>query len=189
MSRRPRQLRALTLVEVVISLIILAVAITAGVQALGSFAAGGRAWQERSTAIELANTLMAEIDSLPFADSGGSISIGLDSGEDPENRSTFDDIDDYNGWDASPPKDKTNAPMAACDGFRQQVTVSFENSLSAYTGVILTAGGFKKITVTISKDDKVLAQLTTIRSKPSGVSGQLDIEGPTESGALHDLSP
>jgi len=171
MCGRNHQRRALTLIEVVVSLVILAVAVTAGLQALGSFATGSRIWQERSTAIELANTLMAEIDALPFADPAGGSTIGVDSGESATDRSTFDDIDDYDGWDASPPKDKTNATMTGYDGYRQQVSVAFDNTLATFTGAALTANTFKKITVTISKDSRVLAQLTTIRAKQSGMPG------------------
>jgi prepilin-type N-terminal cleavage/methylation domain-containing protein len=171
LGRQCGQRKGLTLAEVVISLMILAVAVTAGVQALGSFSVGGMAWQDRSTAIELANALMAEIDSLPFADPAGSSTIGLESGETPGDRSTFDDIDDYDGWDACPPKDKTNAEMSAYGGFRQQVSVAFDNSLSTATGVAFAAGNFKKITVTISKDDKVLAKLVTVRAQQRGMPG------------------
>lgn len=164
--RRPTgQLRALTLVEVVLSMVILGIAISAGVQALGSFAAGSLAWRERNTAGELANALMAEIDSLPFCDPSGSNTIARESGESADDRSTFDDIDDYDGWDVSPPRDKTNAALTIYDGYRQQVAVAFDTSLATKTGVALTANTFKKITVTILKDDKVLSQLITIRAK------------------------
>lgn len=171
MAARQRRFRGLTLVEVVISLVILGVAVAAGVQALGNFAAGSRTWQERSTALELANTLLAEIDSLPFCDPGGTNNISLDSGETSDDRSTFDDIDDYNGWDACPPKDKTNAPMTDYAGYRQQVTVAFDTSLATHTGATLTANTYKKITVTISKNDKTLARLITIRAKQTGMPG------------------
>jgi len=161
----------MTLVEVTASLVILGVAVTAGVQALGSFAAGAKGWRERSTALELANALMAEINVLPFADPAGSSNIELEAGESDDDRTTFDDIDDYNGWDQTPPVDRTGAAMTASTykGFRQQVSVVFDNSLATHTGMSLTAGGFKKITVTISKDDKVLAKLVTVRAKQSGM--------------------
>jgi hypothetical protein len=139
------------------------------VQALGSYAAGSLAWQERSVASELANALMSEIDSLPYCDPSGANVIARETGESADDRSTFDDVDDYDGWDVSPPRDRTNTAMTAYDGYRQQVTVAFDTSLATNTGVALTAGTFKKITVTILKDDKPLAQLITIRAKQSGM--------------------
>lgn len=158
----------LTLAEVLTCLVILGVAMTAGVQALGSFAASGRAWKERNTAMELANALMVQINELPFNDPDGSNVIGRESGEITDQRTTYDDIDDYDGWDASPPVDATGAPMTAYADYRQQVTVEFDTTLAARTGWSLGSGNFKKITVTILKDDKELARLTTIRARQSG---------------------
>src|SRR5690554_5058354 len=83
----------LTLAEVLTCLVILGVAMTAGVQALGSFAASGRAWKERNTAMELANALMVQINELPFNDPDGSNVIGRESGEITDQRTTYDDID------------------------------------------------------------------------------------------------
>lgn len=160
--------RGLTLVEVTVSLIILGVAITAGVRTLGSFATGSRAWQERSIALELANALMTQIATLPFSDLDGGGLIGRDAGEQAHDRSRFDDIDDYHGWDASPPKDAANEDMTDFAGFRQQVTVAYDDSFGEHVGGGLAADTFKEITVTISKDDKVLARLVTVRARRSG---------------------
>ncbi len=48
--------------------------------------------------MELASQLVAEINVLPFADPSGSTHIGLEAGEITGNRTTFDDIDDFNNW-------------------------------------------------------------------------------------------
>jgi prepilin-type N-terminal cleavage/methylation domain-containing protein len=161
---KPAPRAAMTLVEVITCLVILGIAVAAGAQAMASFAAGSRIWQDRSTAIELAHALMAEIN----APSGTNI-IGREAGESADDRRTYDDIDDYNGWDATPPKDMTNAPMTAYAGFRQQVEVSFDESVSPAAVAALQTGCCKKIKVTISRDGKVLARLVTIRAKQSGM--------------------
>ncbi|GMU24737.1 MAG: hypothetical protein AMXMBFR13_48090 [Phycisphaerae bacterium] len=168
MRRSDCRRSGLTLAEVAVSLVILGVAMTAGVQSLGSFAVGARTWQERSTGMELANRLMAEINTLPFKESGGANTIGREAGENDDDRSTFDDVDDYDDWDVSPPRDTANTQMTGYDGYRQRVTVVFDESLGEEFGVTLTAGLVKKITVTVLKDGKELARLVTYRTDQQG---------------------
>lgn len=165
---RNRQ-RALTYVEVLISLVILATAVAASVGAYGSFAGGSRAWGERSTAAELANRLMSQVFTLPYADPSVSDpcamhTIGVDSGENAANRTTFDDLDDFNGWNVTPPRDTANAEQAEYTGYREQVTVAFDTSLATATGTSISAWGAKSIRVTVYKDDRALAELVTIRT-------------------------
>ena len=167
--RSVRTRRGLTMVEVTISLIILGVAITAGVRTLGSFATSSKAWAERSVAMELANALMSEITTLPFADPDGGNVIGCDPGETAADRTTFDDIDDYHGWEASPPQDASGTALTAYSGFRQQVAVAYDDALGEPLAVDFEAGTFKKITVTISKDNKVLARLVPVRARQADV--------------------
>lgn len=157
--------RAFTLAEVVVCLLIVGVAITAGLQSLGSFAIGSRAWRERSIATVLANQLMAEINALPYADPSGASVIGRDAGETTGTRTTYDDIDDYDGWNESPPKDASGNVMTQYSGYRQQVSVVYDTSLATKTGLTIAGGTSKKITVTVSKDNKILAKLTTIRTQ------------------------
>ncbi|MEP0843428.1 MAG: hypothetical protein HRF43_12060 [Phycisphaerae bacterium] len=154
----------MSLVEVAVSMLIVGVGLTAGVQALGSFAAGSRAWQERSVAAHLAAQLMAEINALPFQEPGGAAgTIGRESGE-TALRTTFDDIDDWDGWNQSPPVNSWGSPMSEYTGYCQQVSVTFDTSLATRTGLTFPAGAAKKITVTVLKDGKTLARVTTIRT-------------------------
>lgn len=161
MSRIRR--RALSYVEVVVSLAVIATSVAATLRAFGSYAVGRRAFEERAVAIELANQLMAEINQLPFAETGGG-AIGLDAGELSSNRSTFDDIDDYHNWNASPPRDRSNAALTQYEGYRQEVKVALDTAIPDPPGGTWAAGTFKRITVRILKDGKVLATLVTVRA-------------------------
>lgn len=154
----------MTLAEVLVSLLIVGVAMAAGVQALGSFAGGARSWQERSAAVQLASRLMAEIDVLPFQDPAGAVTIGVDAGETLGNRTQYDDIDDYHNWNESPPKDSSGNAMTGYAGYRQKVEVVFDTSLSTKTGLTFTSGAAKRVTVAILKDDRELARLVTVRT-------------------------
>jgi hypothetical protein len=164
--RRP----ALSYVEVLMSLMLIATAVAASLRALGSYAMGRQAFEERAIAIELANQLMAEINQLPFADPAGGNTIALDSGENASNRATFDDIDDYNGYDQSPPRDRSNTSLTHYTGFQQQVTVAFDTTIPAPGSGTWTAGTFKKITVKILKNGKPLVTLVTVRSRNNASS-------------------
>ncbi len=164
MSSRPYPRQALSYIEVVVSMAIIATSIAASLRAFGSYAAGRRVFEERAVAIELANQLMAEINQLPFAEAG-STTIGLDAGELASSRSTFDDIDDYHNWDVSPPRDRANTTLTQFNGYRSTVSVAFDSSIPSPPGGTWTAGTFKKITVRIYKDSRLLTELVTIRSK------------------------
>jgi hypothetical protein len=157
--------RGMTYVEVVVSLIILSTAMVASLQAFGIYAMGSRDWGERARALELANQLMAEINALPFEDPMGSVGIGLESGEIAGDRTTFNDIDDYHGWDESPPTNRNGIALQAYAGYRRTVSVTSDNSLAAATGLSLPADAFKKIVVRVFKDEKELARLVTVRSR------------------------
>lgn len=168
----------LTLAEVAISLVVLAVALTAGVQALGSFAVGARVWQDRSVAMELAHRLICEVSALPYRDpNGGSVQIGRETGEVTGSRTTYDDVDDYDGWDASPPQDAAGTAMTQYAGYRQQVSVAYDTSLSTYTGQAFGNSTFKQITVIISGNGRALARLVTIRTDAEPLPAILDAAG------------
>lgn len=158
-----RRRAGLTYVEVVVSLAILATAAAASLQALGSFALGNRLWVEKSTAMELANQLMAEINLLPFADPVSSTGLGIDAGEVATSRTTFDDIDDFNGWTEPQIRDRTGAPVSGYSGYSRQVTVELETTAAAQVQPALSNSVLKRITVVVCKDGKELAKLVVIR--------------------------
>lgn len=155
--------RALTYFEVVVSLAILATASAASLQALGSFALGSRLWRERATAQELASQLQEEIETLPWADPAGGATIGIEVGEASGNRTTFDDIDDFDGWTEPSIQDRAGASLPGYGGYSRSVTVAYANDISSATTPALPTNTFKKITVTVWKNGKQLARLTAIR--------------------------
>lgn len=84
--------------------------------------------QRRTTAIFLAEGLMEEIRSKRWdevAVINATCSNASVIGTDAEARIGYDDIDDFNNLNNTPPIDSQGAAMANYSGFQQQVTVSY----------------------------------------------------------------
>ncbi|MHA7810975.1 MAG: type IV pilus modification PilV family protein [Marinobacter adhaerens] len=119
-----------TLVELVITIVIISVAI-AGVVGAFSLIAGRSADPLNQTrAVKLAQLYMDEILTQKYDDQTpqggvprytGACNIGSDSGE--ANRSEFDDVDDYHNL-IGPPTTVTGAALSGYAGFNVSVTVA-----------------------------------------------------------------
>src|SRR3954452_16140107 len=92
----------LTLIEVVASTMIVGLMAVAALNALGAATKSSNSIGNRAVAAGLADELMSEIMMQPYSDPDGAAIFGNESGESTSPRSAFDDVDDYNGWNASP---------------------------------------------------------------------------------------
>src|SRR3954465_4340748 len=93
--------RAFTLIECLVSVLIVSVVLIAAVGTFGQIAKARQNQVDRTAGIALADQLMAEILQCYFKEPGGGTTLGPDPGE--MNRAAFDDVDDYDGYTASPP--------------------------------------------------------------------------------------
>lgn len=142
--------RGMTLVEMVISIVLMSIAITAVLSAFSS--SMGRSsdslWKNKS--LKLAQLYLDEILSKKYDSNtplGGipapaSVNCNVPAGG--GNRALFDDVDDFNGIDDNPPR-LVSGVLANYTGYRVQVTVS-----CAGTEVGVAANNAKRITVTIT---------------------------------------
>lgn len=155
--------RGLTLIEVVASTMIVSLMAVAALNALGAATKSANSIGNRAVAAGLADELMSEIVMQPYSDPDGSPVFGHESGEAFTTRSAFDDVDDYNGWNASPPqyRDGTTIPDRAT--WKQRVTVSYVVP-SNPTQTSATDQGAKLIHVTIEYQNVVLADQYAIRT-------------------------
>ncbi|RPI64114.1 MAG: hypothetical protein EHM48_01370 [Planctomycetaceae bacterium] len=87
---------AFTLIEALLAAIILAMAITAITMPFTAGAQSQANDAKRTLAVSLAQDMMEEILSKPFADPGGVQKSGPETGE--ITRSLFDNMDDYDGY-------------------------------------------------------------------------------------------
>jgi len=156
MPRRSR--RALTLTEVVVSTLIVAVMTVAALDGLGAATRSSEWAGNQGIAQALADDLMAEVMARAYSDPDGSAAFGLESGE-AAPRSNFDDVDDFNGWNELPPKAADGTTLSDRTKWRRRVTVE-RVRLSDLTQATVgnTDEGAKRIHVAVEYDGTVLAE-------------------------------
>ena len=155
--------RGLSYLEVMIAS---GIAATLIVPALQTVAASRRAQLEihdHSVGHLLARDLLAEILQRGYAEPFEQSEFGPEPSENTGDRVNFDDVDDYDGWSASPPQEKDGTDMAGLDGWTREVTVEFvdPDDLTASVG---SDQGVKRIAVTVRRGDRLAATLEMIRT-------------------------
>jgi len=156
---------AFTLVEVVVAIVVLGVGLAAVLNVLSQIVDLEGQYADRVTGLNLAQQMLAEIDTQAFEEPNGTILFGLESGEQAGTRALFDDVDDYNGWSATPPVDGSGVPLPGGSGLTQQVTVQNVNEWIPDNPAANGTSGAKKITVTVLRGKRILAQLTALRMR------------------------
>lgn len=164
-QRSPSKRRGVTLIEAVLSMVIVSVLLVSALNA------AGQVWQSRQTAHDtmrgqpLADELLAEILDKAYADpEDPDRAIGLDTGEGGgDDRTSFDDIDDYVSLTNSPPEDRDGNEITGFDGWTRSVTVGFvaDGSFGALTA---TDTGIKRIEVTVSHNGRPIASAFALRT-------------------------
>lgn len=171
---RKRQSGGFTLIEILLSLAILVMAIPI----LASLFPWGMKQpaeaRERSQAVFLAQELLEEIlarkwdeNATPPGKTTVPSTIGLDAGEVASDRTTYDDLDDYDNVVDNPMHDSQGATLVDYPIFWSQVQVNYvgsdKSALDLDTPLALGAGtDFKKVEVTVSWPDGGVT-LTTVR--------------------------
>src|SRR3954463_7464991 len=120
-----RKSSGLTLIEVIASTLIVSLMAVAALNALGAATKSANSIGNRAIAAGLADELMSEILTQSYSDPDGSPVFGHESGESSTVRSAFDDVDDYNGWSASPPQYRDGTVIPDRTNWRQRVTVTY----------------------------------------------------------------
>jgi type II secretory pathway pseudopilin PulG len=156
----------MTLIEATIARAVVSGLMLAAVASMG---ATGRARQVQSSygrGYVLAQNLMEETASARYTDPNIPTNFGREAGETATSRANYDDVDDYDGWSATPPTDKANNALPGLTGWKQQVSVVWAdpNNPSANSS---TDQGLKRITVTITDPRGRQTVLTSLRSRKS----------------------
>lgn len=132
--RRPQT--GATLIELVIAIVVVAIAVVGVLGALTKTASGGAEAMVRTQAVAIGNAYLEEALLKPFADP--------DSVDTEANRTLFDDVDDYNGLDDNGARDQMSNALTGLDGYRVRMTVG-SGTLGA-----LPAADVKRVDVTVS---------------------------------------
>jgi Tfp pilus assembly protein PilV len=164
--RDPRRtLRALTLVEAVISIVIVSIMLVAALSAVGAARMTQGQMADRARAQLLAQALMAEILEQSYIDPDvPSSNLGPGASESATgDRSLFNDVDDCNGWSACPPQNKDGTEIPDLAGWCRSAVVEWANPANLTQPVFMDSG-VKRITVTVTRDGEVLATLVAVRT-------------------------
>ena len=166
-QRRQIAKHAFTLVEVILTILIVGVGLVASARALPVLLQVSKATETHMVAQQLATDLLAEIAMLPYEDPDEDARFGREPTESAINRSDFDDIDDYDGWTASPPQKKDGQTEPDCTGYTRSVIVESTNpnDFNNIEGDSLDKP--KRITITVSRTGMTPIVITTVRLKGS----------------------
>jgi len=145
------QKRAMAYVEMILAVVILGSAIYAGLSTYGAYARGAFHDQEWAIAQSLAAQLAAEIRAQAYSNPDGTAVFGPESDEITGTRDRYDDVDDYNGWNVTPPQRKDGTVMMDYDGYRQTCTAT-------------SWGNGKKIVVRIFRNGRLLTDIDVLRT-------------------------
>lgn len=160
---RCNSLRSFTLIEAVISTVIVGIMFVAAMNVLGATAVTKRSTQQQALGYSLAQDLMNEILNQSYEDPSQKASFGRESGEGGSDRADFDDVDDYDTWSASPPENKNGELLVGYEQWARSVEVDFVKPTNF--AVIGSKTGVKRITVSVSQKGKPATELIAIRTQ------------------------
>lgn len=150
-----------TIVEASIAVLLVGILLTASIGTVGALAQSRRVQADRRGGYALAEQLMTEIMATAFADPDQTPSFGPETGE--SSRALFDDVDDYNGYSASPPTARDGTALTGYTGWTRSVVVAFVNPASP--DVVVASSTLKKITVTVTSPTGKTTIISGWRSK------------------------
>jgi len=168
-----RASRGFTLVELVVTLVVVSIAMLAIGQAL-SFAFARQSdglWQAK--AVALAQSYVEEIKARRYDEAapvGGvppcaPAAVPCSAvGTDGETRAQFDDVDDYHGLDEQPPLDPDGNPRSDYARYRVQVSVAYLDAVQVAAFGLDDATDAKLITVAVTPPGAAVMSFPVLRA-------------------------
>lgn len=156
------------MIEALLTLVVIAVAMTALNAALLMIIKSNSAGEASVVATHLSQRMLEEIrlrrwdenTPTPASYTSKRNVIGTDVGEIASDKRTFDDIDDFNGWTESPPTDPVMNPLTGFENYTTSVTVRYVDT--ATLGSTVSRTDFKRITVCTWRRNRKSICLDTI---------------------------
>ena len=152
-----------SLVEAVISTLIVAILMVASLTVLGASRAGQLKIADRARGEQLAVELMNEILQGDYLEPADPPLFGPEGIEIGKGRMYFDDVDDYAGWTESPPQTRGGVPLPDFDGWTRSVAVEWV-SANNLTQASTSPTDIKRITVTVQHGNARVARMVALRS-------------------------
>ena len=151
---QPRR-RGLTLLEVIISLLLTTTIVLVSVTASANLYRNQAVSADEHLARELAFQILDEVTSTDFQDGDNDRVFGNEASESTTNRSAFDDVDDYDGYTASPPTHRDGSTIVGLENWSLSVSVSKADTVAS--GIVASTA-----------DDAPLRLVTVTCTSPAG---------------------
>ena len=129
----------------------------------------------------LAESLLEEILQLSYEDPDGSPIWGIESNEtqSPTDRSEFDDLDDYDDWTETPPKNKQGVALSGFTGWTRSVDIKKLQQSNPNTTISdgTPDKGMRRVSVTVTDPNGKTTTVSGWRAElgtpetPKGVDG------------------
>jgi type II secretory pathway pseudopilin PulG len=162
--------RSLTLAEMIVSMVIVGVMLVAALNTVGASKMGQLKTGDRAKGTLLAQQLMSEILRQSYEEQGETPAFGRETAELSTNRVEYDDVDDYDGWSASPPQRKDGTVIPGLEGWTRSVRVAWVAPADLSQEVAFDTR-VKRITVAVAQDVVVVASMVALRTAAADVTG------------------
>lgn len=153
-----------SLIEVVVATLIVGVMMVAAMNTFGAFIRGEHRLALQSRGWLLAQDLASEILACQYEEPNGTPSFGRETGEASNSRAAYDDIDDYDNWQCSPPKNRDGSTIADHTGWTRTANVDWV-ALANPDLAVAAEQGLKRIVIEVTFQNEVVARLTALRAK------------------------
>jgi len=153
----------MTIIEVVLAMVLLSMMLGAVLSAVELSARTQHSTADATYARSLAADLLEEVCGFAYADPAGAAEFAVGGDENAADRSTFDDVDDFDGWSESPPIQSDGTPVPGSDGWTRIVNVKWVDPLDPSIESV-TETGAKRVQVGVSRGGVTYAVITRIRT-------------------------
>ena len=163
LSRRSSLRPGFSMVEVVVSSLLVGLVLVGAMRSLGAMVRGRVSLGNADRAALLAVDLLSEILENEYEDPDEVPIFGAEASETGGTRADFDDVDDFHAWDATPPEDRGGTPIANLSNWRRRVIVEYVDP----NDLTLTVGsdqGVKRITVEVYHNGALRASQIGVRT-------------------------
>jgi len=155
--------RGLTLIECVMSMLLLSLVMVGAINAVGGSHRMQLLASDQVLGQQLAMALMQEILGRAYEEPDDPVLFGPEGTEITGGRPLYDDVDDYNGLVDSPPSDQNGNPLLGFSGWSRQVTVEWADPVT-FQPTTTPNTQLKRITVVVTHAGKTVATLVSYRS-------------------------
>lgn len=166
-SRPSTNCPGFTLVEAVISTLIVGIMFTAAMSTVAASKVSQHRLSVSGRGYLLAEALMAEVLHQDYEEPDDAVIFGPEPGESQATRTDFDDVDDYDNWSAGPPIALDGTELTDSDRWQRTVTVQWVLASDLST-VRPVETGVKRITVTVCYNGVPQATLVAIKTAGGG---------------------